>query len=74
MNNSYTFHVTGMHCASCAALAEGEIGDVPGVAHVKVSLPGQSVEVTGDFGGKPAERIAADFTELLKKHGYALSV
>jgi sulfite exporter TauE/SafE/copper chaperone CopZ len=74
MTASYTFHISGLHCASCVALTESELGEVPGVTRVKASLQRECVEVAGDFGGKPPERIAADFTEVLKKHGFALSI
>ena len=63
-----------MHCASCVALTESDLGDLPGVTRVKASLRDHSVEVAGDFGDKPLERIAADFSEVLKQHGFTVSV
>jgi sulfite exporter TauE/SafE/copper chaperone CopZ len=74
MTGSYTFHISGLHCASCVALTESELGEVPGVTRVKASLQRECVEVAGDFGDKPPERLAEDFTEVLKKHGFALSI
>ncbi len=71
--STYAFHISGMHCPSCVALTESELGDMPGVTSVKASLRRHSLEVVGDFGNKPLERIAADFTEVLRKHGFAVS-
>lgn len=71
---TYTFHVNGMHCASCVALTESELMEVPEVTKAKSSLANLSVEVTGDFGDKNAEHIAGDLSEVLRPHGYYLSV
>jgi len=61
-----------MHCPSCVALTEGELGEVPGVTRVKASLGARQVEVTGDFGDRPLEQIAAGFTTILQPHGFAV--
>ena len=74
MNKNYTFHVNGMHCKSCVVLTESELSDVPEVSRVKSSLATHSVEVTGDFGDKQPEHIAQDLSEVLKPHGYTLSI
>ncbi len=71
---TFTFHVNGMHCASCVVLTESELAEVLEVSHVKASLKDLSVEVTGDFGDKTAEHVARDLSEVLKLHGYTLSV
>lgn len=71
---TYTFHVNGMHCASCVVLTESELSDMPEVKNVKASLANLSVEVTGEFGDKTAEHVANDLSEVLKPHGYSLSV
>lgn len=71
---TYTFHVHGMHCASCVALIESELGDLPEVSRARASLAGYSVEVTGDFGDKAPEHVARDLSEALKPHGYTLSL
>src|SRR3989344_1095864 len=73
MEKTYTFHVSGMHCASCVVLTQSELNDVPGVAAAKSSLATHSVQVTGDFGDKTPEHIARDLSEVLKPHGYTLS-
>ena len=72
--NTHTFHIEGMHCPACVALTEGELGDLPGVTRVKASLRRHRVEVAGEFGGRPAEQLAGEFTAILQKHGFAVSV
>lgn len=72
--NTYTFHVNGMHCASCVHLTESELSDVLGVTRVKASLKDLQVEVTGDFGDKTPEQLAEEFTVILAPHGYSLTV
>jgi sulfite exporter TauE/SafE/copper chaperone CopZ len=71
---TYTFHVNGMHCKSCVVLTESELGDVPEISRVKASLKDLNVEVTGEFGDKQAQQVANDLSEILKPHGYSLSV
>ncbi len=71
---TYTFHVNGMHCNACVMLTESELTDIPEVSRAKSSLATHSVEVTGDFGDKEPEHIARDLNEVLKPHGYTLSL
>ena len=71
---TYTFHVNGMHCNACVVLSESELNDVPEVSKAKSSLVNHSVQVTGEFGDKEPEHIARDLSEVLKPHGYALSL
>lgn len=47
---------------------------MPEVTKAKSSLASHSVEITGEFGDKPPEHIARDLSEILKPHGYTLSV
>jgi len=63
-----------MHCNACVLMTESELGEVAGISHVKASLKHLSVEVTGDFGDKEPEHVARDLSEVLKPHGYTLSV
>ena len=71
---TYTFHVNGMHCSSCVVLIESELGEISEISRVKASLKHLNVEVTGDFGDKEPEHIARDLSEVLRPHGYALSL
>lgn len=70
---TYTLHVSGMHCASCPLLVEGELSDLPNVATAVASLKHHQVEVTGDFGEKSVEDVAQELTTVTKPHGYTLS-
>lgn len=69
-----TLHVTGMHCSACPILIESELTDLPEVSTAKASLAQNTVEVSGEFGEKTPTNIAADLTEVIKKHGYTVSV
>jgi len=71
---NHTFHVNGMHCASCVVLVESELKNISEISKVKASLKYLSVEITGDFGDKEPEHIARDLSEVLKLHGYSLSL
>lgn len=71
---TYTFHVEGMHCASCVALTESELSEVPEVLRAKASLSNLSIDVTGEFGDKTPEHVARDLSEVLAPHGYTLSL
>jgi len=74
MNKTYLFHVNGMHCKACVVLTESELSDMPGVTSVKSSLASHTIEVTGNFSDKEPEYIARDLSEVLKPHGYSLSL
>lgn len=74
MNQTYTFHVNGMHCNSCVILTQSELKDVPGITHVKTSLKANSVEISGNFGDKMQEQVMHELSEVLKPHGYSLSL
>ncbi len=71
---TYTFHVIGMHCNACVVLTESELNDLPEVTKAKSSLADHTIEVTGNFGDKAPEHIARDLSEVLKPHGYTLSL
>ena len=71
---TYKFHVKGMGCKSCSLIIEEELSDLSYIEKVKADIKNQSVEVTGDFDGVPAEALAEDFSTLLSKHGYTFSV
>lgn len=71
---TYTFHVSGMHCNACVLMTESEIGDLPYVRHVKTTLKTNSVTVSGDFGDRSPEVIAEELTKVLSPRGYSLSV
>ena len=70
---TYTFHVTGTHCASCKILIEDVLGEQDLVKNVKVNLKKETVEVEVD-SEKSAEEIANMLTSKIKPNGYTLSV
>jgi len=71
---THLFHIQGMHCPSCEKLTEMTLGDAPGVKHVKASLSGGTVEVTGEFGDTQPDDLACVLSPLLQPHGYTLSL
>jgi len=71
---TYTLHVSGMHCASCPILIEGELTDLPNITSAKASLKHHHVEIAGDFGEKSLEEIANDLNPVVRSHGYTLSL
>lgn len=73
-SQTYTFHVSGMHCNACVLMTESELQDLPYVSRAKTTLKTHSVTVTGDFGGKSQEEIAAELTKVLLPKGYRLSI
>ena len=74
MEQTYTFHVKGMHCNSCVILTQSELEDVKGVTHAKTSFKHHNVAVTGDFEQKSQEQVMNELSEVLKPHGYSLSL
>jgi uncharacterized protein len=73
-NKTYTFHVNGMHCASCEVLIEGELSELPEIKTAKADLSQHSVVVSGEFGDKAPEHIARDLSEVIRPHGYELAL
>ena len=69
---TYTFHIQGMHCKSCTLLSAGELMDLPEVTHAESSLKSNTIDVTGEFGGRTPDQIVAYLTRTLKKHGYSV--
>ncbi len=73
-NQTYTFHIHGMHCKACVFLTESELMELPNVVSAKSDLSTNTVILTGDFGTQTQEEIATELTGLLEKHGYTVSV
>jgi sulfite exporter TauE/SafE/copper chaperone CopZ len=70
---TYTFHIQGMHCKACIFMTESELLDLPHVTHAKSSLKSHTIEVTGDFGNRTKEEVAKEFTDVLLPRGYTVS-
>jgi sulfite exporter TauE/SafE/copper chaperone CopZ len=74
MDQAYILFVKGMHCKACELLIESELSDLKDVSSVRSSLSHSSVEIIGDFQGRTSEQLAREFSTLLERHGYSLSV
>lgn len=70
---TYMFHVTGMHCASCAVMIESGLKELRQVAKATVGLKESSLEVTGDFGDADTDTVRDMLAARIKAHGYDLS-
>lgn len=69
-----TLHITGMHCNACILLTELEAQELPYISRVKSDLKQHTILVEGDFSGKTPESVATALTEVLRPHGYTVSV
>lgn len=72
MAESKTFHVKGMHCASCEFLIEDALQHVDGVTSVKADLGTNTVTVDGDLP-QDASVFAQKLTSLVAAQGYAIT-
>lgn len=70
---TYTFHVSGTHCASCKILIEDILGEQDFINKSKVDLKKETVEIETD-SEKSAEELASILTSKIKPNGYNLSV
>lgn len=69
----HTFHVEGMHCASCVFHLEETLPGKEGVARVKADLNACVVTVSGDFAEAP-NVLAEKLTTFVADHGYRLTL
>src|SRR3989338_10245180 len=70
---TYTFHVTGTHCASCKILIEDVLKEQKFVKNVEVNLKRETVVIETDSENSPLE-LAELLTSKIKQHGYTLSL
>lgn len=73
MLKTYTFHVSGTHCAACKILIEDVLKEQDFVKNVQVNLKKETVEIETD-SEKSAPEIADILTSKVKSNGYRLSV
>lgn len=66
---NYTFHITGMHCASCEVLIEKKIKKVAGVENVKVNHANGRAEILCS-----QEPNLHELNNLVKSEGYHVSL
>jgi uncharacterized protein len=70
---TYTFHVSGTHCASCKIFIEDALNDQNFINNVRVNLNQETVDVDADSDKDP-QALAQILTEKIKQNGYRLSV
>lgn len=70
---TFTFHVSGTHCASCKILIEDVLSEQSLVKNVQVNLKREIVEIETN-SDQNAEAIAQILTDKIKPNGYSLSV
>lgn len=68
MPTTKTFHIKGMHCASCAAIIERNLGKLDGVSAVSVNYGTEKVRISYD----ESRTSAGAMTERIKPLGYEL--
>ena len=70
---TYTFHVSGTHCASCKIFIEDTLSEQNFINNVRVNLKREIVEIDTNSDQDP-ESLAQILTEKIKANGYKLSV
>lgn len=70
---TYTFHVSGTHCASCKILIEDILNEQMGIQNTHVDLKSEIVSVETELDNSKHE-LAEMLTEKIKHNGYTLSV
>lgn len=71
--NTYTFHVSGTHCASCKIFIEDTLNEQDFIQNARVNLSRETVEVKTD-GSQTPEELAKILTAKIQPNGYALTV
>ncbi|WKZ27095.1 MAG: sulfite exporter TauE/SafE family protein [Candidatus Paceibacterota bacterium] len=71
--HTYTFHVSGTHCASCKIFIEDTLSELDFVSRVHVDLGKETVLVEASTTLGP-DGLANLLTQKVASHGYALSV
>lgn len=69
----YTFHVKGMHCASCVMFIEETLKDEGGADMAKADLRTGVLEVEGRWDISSPNEVAKTLTSFIEKNGYTLS-
>ena len=69
---TYTFNVSGTHCASCKILIEDILNEQDFIKKSKVDLKKETVEIETD-SNVDASKLASILTSKIQSHGYTLS-
>ena len=70
---TYTFHVSGTHCASCKIFIEDTLNEEHGISGTHVDLKNETVRIETTLN-ETTKRLAEILTEKIRRNGYALSV
>jgi sulfite exporter TauE/SafE/copper chaperone CopZ len=70
---TYTFHVTGTHCASCKIFIEDALNEQSFIRNASVDLKRETVQIETD-SDQDLETLTQILTEKIKSNGYKLSV
>lgn len=70
---TYTFHVSGTHCASCKIFIEDALNEESFIKNARVNLNRETVEIDTD-SDQDAEALTQILTEKIKSNGYTLSL
>lgn len=70
---TYTFHVSGTHCASCKIFIEDILNEQIGIDHANVNLKHKTVSFDTTLD-ESQHKLAEILTEKIKHNGYSLSV
>jgi len=71
--NTYTFHVSGTHYASCKIFIEDTLNEQLGIEHTNVDLKNETVSFETTLNDSQ-HKLAEMLTEKIKHNGYFLSV
>lgn len=69
---TYTFHVSGTHCASCKILIEDILNEQSFVKNVRVNLKNETLEIETE-SDQNSDELAQVLTDKIRSNGYALS-
>lgn len=72
-SKTYTFHVSGTHCASCKILIEDILKEQDFIKNVQVNLKRETVEIETD-SEKDSEELAELLTSKVQANGYTVSI
>ena len=70
---TYTFHVSGTHCAACKILIEDILSEQNFSTKSEVNLKKETVTIEVDSDQSP-KAIAEQLTDKIRKNGYMLSM
>src|SRR3989344_1293090 len=70
---TYTFHVSGTHCASCKILIEDILNEQDFIKTSRVDLKRETLQIETDSEKSPSE-LAAILTDKVKGSGYTISL